>query len=275
MTSHEIYIDGHFIDLSDDFDVALLFQSWFFQEITSITSNRSYTAKIPPTPRNIRAIGYSSFEDIVSDYPYKRHTVDYYRNGFQIIRNGLAVITSIDSNINFTFTWGSIQNFSKLSDDSLQDLDDGTFYAWNSTSALLTTADNFGLYKIDFGKGFTDPQYINPSVRASYILDRVKAKYGIDFNFVDAGKYIVPLLLNNGGACNETESLTEFYNGESIDGLSHPFMVISGNPNAAYFVINNHVDSTSGYSGVAIVCTGKVTFAPAFCYPGETCRYVS
>ena len=67
MTSHEIYIDGHLIDLSDDFDVALLFQSWFFQEITSIASNRSYTAKIPPTPRNILAIGYSSFEEWVDE----------------------------------------------------------------------------------------------------------------------------------------------------------------------------------------------------------------
>lgn len=254
METHEIYIDGQAMDLGNNFDIALLFQSFFFTDIKHIVSNRSYTVKFPPTPGNLKAVGFCASETVSSDFPYKTHTVEYYRNGYRIIQGGLAVVLSIETDIEIAFTWGSIQNTSLLGKDKLSSL---AIESMKITSlTYVTPAQKYGLFKIDFGRG-QNINYMHPSIRASYIMEKVNAKYGLGINLPNIDKYIIPLITKESAAINRTESrrlyFVAFATGTHIPSIQPAY---GSQDNSDYFT----------YSGMEITCHvgGEVTLSPNF-----------
>jgi len=267
MIKHELYIDGLKMDLGDDFDIALLFQSFFFTDLANIVSNRSYNVKFPPTPNNLKTIGFSSLETVVSNFPFVLHNVEYIRNGYRIIKGGIAVVLAIETQIEIAFTWGSIQNFTGLGNDLISTIFDDVFVFMNEQFPFATNSSNYGLFQVDFGKGI-DRSYMNISIKASFLLDKINAKYGLNIDIPNIDKYIIPLTTRNGSMFNYNESLS----GYEVIGSGNSMVIYpKGSPNSSYFTpVMNSIFQT----GIAFKNGGDVTFTPSFYNSVDTFNFL-
>lgn len=84
MIYQELIIDGVSLDLYDDTDITLEITSNVFNDITEITTNRSYTVSLPKTVRNLTLIGNCDKVGTNTDAPYTFHDCEYRRNGVPI-----------------------------------------------------------------------------------------------------------------------------------------------------------------------------------------------
>ena len=87
-----LYIDGQLVDLGYDTKITLNIKSNLLTDVSKITSNNSYTIKLPLTARNRSIIGNVELPTCESDYARKKHRARYFRNGIEIIPNGIAEI---------------------------------------------------------------------------------------------------------------------------------------------------------------------------------------
>lgn len=145
MTDQRLYIDGEFVDLSDDTKFTLSIKSNLFREISDIVSNNTYTVKLPKTVRNQRILGHSDLvQNGGSKYPYAYHTAQYFRNGVQLIRNGRAAVMSVsDEGFEISIVWGLYPAFSKLVDEdkSINELESDAKLLWPSNITIDTYAN--------------------------------------------------------------------------------------------------------------------------------------
>lgn len=114
MIYQELIIDGMSVDIPEDTDITLEITSNIFNDITEITTNRSYTISLPKTVRNLTLLGNCDKVGINSSVPYSFHTCEYRRNGVPIIRNGRATITECKDGISVNIYWGLFPLLEKL-----------------------------------------------------------------------------------------------------------------------------------------------------------------
>lgn len=190
MTIYELYINGILCDLSSDEVVTLLYQSPIFSSLDNIQSNRSYNIGLPPTPTNMRAIGQAARPDVDSDAPYVRLPAALYQDGVPLFTQGFAVVTDIADTINVTLTWGNVDNFQPLFDNSLRDLGPQlkeageNIIVWNENTAILEASatgeyPGVAFWGVDFGMGISNPKYLHPSVLVSSILSAIERQNGV------------------------------------------------------------------------------------------------
>ena len=195
MTTYELYINDILCDLSSDEVITLLYQSPIFSELDSIQSNRSYNIALPPTPTNIRAVGFAERPDVDSDVPYIRNSAALYQDGVPLFTQGFAVVTDISDTINVTLIWGNADNFQPLFDSNLRDLgpqleEVGEEYIdWNENTTILkktTPPDgalprypNVAFWGVDFGMGLSNPKYLHPAIDVWRILYAIQQAHGI------------------------------------------------------------------------------------------------
>jgi hypothetical protein len=143
--TEEIYIDGTLMDLdAGKTNVQLIYQSPVLTDFQSVVSNRTTNVALPLTPNNLRAIGYVGTQ-ADSDFPYKKHTVIYKRDGIQML-TGIATLLSIKaSSISFCFTWGNVKAMEALFNTSLRSLT-----ALGRTKYPATDSDH-AITLIDYG----------------------------------------------------------------------------------------------------------------------------
>lgn len=118
MIYQELIIDGMSVDIPEDTDITLEITSNIFNDITEITTNRSYTISLPKTVRNLTLLGNCDKVGINSSVPYSFHTCEYRRNGVPIIRNGRATITECDDDISVNIYWGLFPLLEKLIEEN-------------------------------------------------------------------------------------------------------------------------------------------------------------
>lgn len=219
MTTYELYINDILCDLSSDEVITLLYQSPIFSKLDSIQSNRSYNIALPPTPTNIRAVGFAERPDVDSDVPYIRNSAALYQDGVPLFTQGFAVVTDISDTINVTLTWGNADNFQPLFDANLRDLtiyipapegaegDWVSYIEWNENTQLLDSTGEepaVAFWGINFGMGLSNPKYLHPSVPVSAILDWIEEYNGVTIDGKDRLAYspnmgpIIPLVSKNG-----------------------------------------------------------------------------
>lgn len=261
MTTYELYIGGALCDLDSNEAVTLRFQSPIFSELDSIQSNRSYNISLPPTPRNMQAIGQAQRVDVNTNVPYTRLSAALYMNGVPLFTKGYAVVTDIADTINVTLTWGNVDNFQPLFDNNLRDLgqemeDLGADHIdWNESSTILdaNTQNKYpgvAFWGVSFGMGLGDPKYIHPSVQVSTILEAIEKQHGIAidgkerlYNGFSSLGLIVPLIGKNGdeesGESENTkcELIPKDQNGYTILSFKatsqHPEYLENGLPNVS------------------------------------------
>lgn len=213
MTTYELYINDILCDPSSDEVITLLYQSPIFSKLDSIQSNRSYNIALPPTPTNIRAVGFAERPDVDSDVPYIRNSAALYQDGVPLFTQGFAVVTDISDTINVTLTWGNADNFQPLFDSNLRDLGPQLEEAgeshidWNENTELLDATGEepaVAFWGINFGMGLSNPKYLHPSVPVSAILEYIEKYNGVTIDGKDRLAYspnmgpIIPLVSKNG-----------------------------------------------------------------------------
>lgn len=233
MTTYELYINGILCDIDSGESITLRYQSPIFSELDSIQSNRSYNISLPLTVNNLRAAGHAQRVDIDSRVPYIKLPAALYMNGVPLFTKGYAVVTDISDTINVTLTWGNVDNFQPLFDNSLRDLgpqleEPGADHIdWNESSRILdaNTGNEYpgvAYWGVNFGAGLGNPKYIHPSVQVSTILEAIEKQHGITIDGKERLAYspnlgpIVPLVGKNGDeVSNEAEAL---YGSPMFDG---------------------------------------------------------
>lgn len=216
MRNDMLFIDGALVDLDDNTKITLNFKSNILTDISKIVSNNSYTIKLPKTVRNQRIIMHADLPSCESEYPRKFHRARYFRNGVEIVPDANAVLISVSDSIEIAMAWGNFTAFSKVIEDgiALNELGNrNDFKLWTENIVFSDYGSEDILFSdIDFGLKDDEMQATyHPSVRATYVLDMIKDKYGLNFVFPEREyafihSLIIPLLTRNGGYANEIDS---------------------------------------------------------------------
>lgn len=115
MIDERLYIDGVLVDIGTDTKITLDIKSNLFRDVSKIVSNNSYTVKLPKTVRNQMIFDHTDLVQANTDYPYLRHTARYFRNGVEVVKDGLASVLAVsDTAIEVGLVWGLYSCFSSL-----------------------------------------------------------------------------------------------------------------------------------------------------------------
>lgn len=176
----EVEIDRKRIDVRPNDQAGYMFTSPIFRDITKIVSNRTTTYKLPKTSNNLTVFGLSNNPEIISDFPYKTHSFEEYRDGLLFISGICTLLKSSEKDLEISVVWGATINLLGLKDLHLRDLkiiNDTNYVDWGGAFAKFlesNTTSTYGFIKIDYGRGLTDFQYMRPAITIQGILDLIK-----------------------------------------------------------------------------------------------------
>lgn len=208
MRDEMLFIDGELVDLDDNTKITLNIKSNLFTDLSKIVSNNSYTIKLPKTVRNQRIIQHADLPACNTDYPRKFHQGRYFRNGVEIVPNAKVALISVSDSIEMAMAWGNIIVLQGIveNDKSLNELIDHDYHIiWEKGVISDYDIDSpFIMSKINMGiRNYDTVNYVHPSVRATWILERISEDNGLFFSFTEKtqafiNKLIVPLLERHG-----------------------------------------------------------------------------
>lgn len=196
--TEEIYIDGVLMDMdAGKTNVQLLFQSPLLTDFQKVTSNRTSSVTLPLTQHNLEAIGYLGTQT-ESDYPYRKHSVVYKRDGVQLLA-GFATLLSVGaSTLTFCFTWGNVKAMETLFATSLRELGGANeeYSVYPPNNALNPSH----VIEVNYGGGRK-----GVGVKVADVLTRIESKCGVtglaelaDANEDGSLKYALALTTRNG-----------------------------------------------------------------------------
>lgn len=216
-----LFIDGELVDLDEDTKITLNIKSNLFTDLSKIVSNNSYTIKLPKTVRNQRIIEHADLPACDTDYPREYHQARYFRNGIEIIPDGKAVLISCGDTLDVALAWGNVSLTKSLTDGdkTLNDLEQSTpnqyYLTWKRAVSDYGTSADFLVADIDMGiRNYDEKNYIHPSVRAPWILERISHDSGITFNFPTSIKsefidrLLIPMTTKTGEREDENNKAT-------------------------------------------------------------------
>lgn len=190
MRTDMLFIDGELVDLDEDTQITLNIKSNLFTDLSKIVSNNSYTIKLPKTVRNQRIIEHADLPACDTDYPREYHQARYFRHGIEIIPDGRAVLVSCADTLDIALTWGNVSLMESITDGdkTLNDLENesssGFFTIWKREISNYDDSSSFILSDMDMGiRNYDEKNYIHPSVRVPWILERITHDSGIAFDW--------------------------------------------------------------------------------------------
>ncbi len=121
MKDERLYIDGQLVDIDDNTKITLDIKSNLFRDVSKMTSNNTYTVKLPKTVRNQMLLKHVDLVQSNDTYAYVMHRARYFRNGVEVIKDGRATILAVtDEAIEISIVWGLFPNFSSLISNGTQ-----------------------------------------------------------------------------------------------------------------------------------------------------------
>lgn len=269
--TEEVYVDNILMDLDNSVNISLSLKSNIFSDISKITSNNSYTIKLPKTYNNRKAFGFADMPSNASDLFRKTRRVRYLRNGIEIIKDGEAHLLGCNDKIEIALTWGYPAVFSSWLKDGkkLQDLQfPNEAIQWGDGS--YKDSDIYRPYF--FSQMSTNnhndntPHYahIHPVVTADAIICWIFENLGIPFLFSNSvkqklKKIVIPLLTANATIINERESESRYAIVSSPDGNVLGYATES--MNLHYVILRYDSMGTGAVHTVGFVMRGKVTYS--------------
>ena len=248
-----LYIDGQLVDLGDGVNITLNYKSNMLTDLSKIVGNNSYTIKLPKTMRNLSIIGMSDVPSVVSSFPREYHECRYFRNGVEIIPNGKAVLMGVGDSIEIVITWGGASALFRLIDEGKKlneftNSNDWVYWTKNASPYGYTGNDNILFSDIDMGiKSESELAALHPCVRSTYVLDLIKAEYGLDITFPSEResfikRLIIPLLTTKGGRIQEMMSMLKMtYESNDNISMTSPYgwvVTEKGQEMTSYFKVN-------------------------------------
>lgn len=274
MRNDLLFIDGELVDLDDSTKITLNYKSNLFTDLSKIVSNNSYTIKLPKTVRNQRVIKHADLPACSTDYPRKYHEARYIRNGVEIIPNGKAVVLSISEVIEVALTWGNFVSLSNLIGEgkTLNELFSEDYVQWDSNIVISEYEKNSGVIVSKINFGFKEEETAvtyHPSVRASHIVERIQAGYGLTFRWPEEkrqviSKLIIPCLYRNGGYANQQERYCKVDIAGSQDSLLFWNKKEEGSKFGEAFQYNFATGSSIIVRSIKVLADGTMVITPNF-----------
>lgn len=274
MRNDLLFIDGELVDLDDSTKITLNIKSNLFTDLSKIVSNNSYTIKLPKTVRNQKVIKHADLPACSTDYPRKYHSARYIRNGVEIIPNGKAVVLSISEVIEVALTWGNFVSLSNLIGEgkTLNELFSEDYVQWDSNIAISDYEKNSGVIVSKINFGFKEEETAvtyHPSVRASHIVERIQAGYGLTFRWPEEkrqviSKLIIPCLYRNGGYANQQERYCKVDIAGSQDSLLFWNKKEEGPKFGEAFQYNFATGSSVLVRSIKVLADGTMVITPNF-----------
>lgn len=151
----ELYINGSFIELSDQSKIGLTIQANTLSDLQTRQGNFSSEFIVPFTPANQQALELSNNINSDTTIPYKLNGVKYLEDGIEIIFDGFAIIKSASAGYSVSIYSGNLDFFSAVGDALLTDLDLSDLDHTYTLANVLASYPNTGGYiysQIDFRK---------------------------------------------------------------------------------------------------------------------------
>ena len=175
----EIYINNKKLDLGGA-KITLNHNSNLLGDISTIKASNSLTVALPKTVNNRGILDLPDVPSYKGKYLRKYNDASYFRNGIKIF-SGFAVLLSSTDKYEIALSWGELSELTTFlaEKDKLNEyLDDGLTVPWD--------AINFGTGIIPFyDNGVNDyaKSPLHPSSNLYVILDKIRLKSGLIFNF--------------------------------------------------------------------------------------------
>lgn len=230
MIHQQLFIDGQLADIADNTEVTLVHESNILNGAASFTSNHSLTIKLPATVRNKAIFYHADLVQSMAGKAYQWHTAEYHRNGVPVITDGkCCILEATPEGFQVSLIWGMkgavdavLGGEGTLADietnaaiefhatpqltpyaTAIQDVTE-VFYAALDTVRHVNIMDTYHM-KVTFAERSWDTNnthgassYLHPSVKMTWLLSKIEAKYGCVFDWGDAmddiGTMIVSLV---------------------------------------------------------------------------------
>lgn len=176
----ELYIDGVKAELSES-GITLLYKSNLLYDISKISSNNSYTIKLPKTTANMALIGGIVYPSSDTSFARIGHSATVIRDGVIIIEDAYAYLLNVGENIEIALTWGNITALSNIleTDMTINQLPDDSYILWTRANSNNVPTANYG-FRID------DPDaWFPPVLSAQYIFDKIVSHFGLKVRLTD------------------------------------------------------------------------------------------
>lgn len=222
----QIFIDGKLADVGDNTEVTLTLNSNILTGAADFKGNNSLTINLPSTVRNRTLFGNADIVQGGGSVPYVFHALDYYRDGVQIVRDGLCrLMNATPDELQIAVVWGIRSAIDALlkADITVNNIETNAAITFNNTPApsLYTDAQSDDVFyaAIDCVRHETDSErmsvlvstgdrqweatgalpasrLMHPSVRVNWILAQLESIFGMSFSWpVDIQAYIDTLIV--------------------------------------------------------------------------------
>ena len=190
---NELFINGKRIDLSENTNIGITFCANNIGELQNRQGNFTNTFKLPFSKANKEILEWSHLQTTSSLMPYKKNKATYIENGIEIISDGVAEISSVDSNYFYINVYsGNLDLIDAIGDLTVGELyKNDTVYDWNLYNNInRRIADDYWVYPLidwraDIDTFFTtstiDVREMLPTAVVHRMFTRLSNKIGFNF----------------------------------------------------------------------------------------------
>ena len=190
---NELFINGRRIDLGENTNIGITFCANNIGELQNRQGNFTNTFKLPFSKANKEILEWSHLQTTSSLMPYKKNKATYIENGIEIISDGVAEISSVDSNYFYINVYsGNLDLIDAIGDLTVGELyANDTVYDWNFLNNRdKRDASDYFIYALidwraDIDTFFTtstiDVREMLPTAVVHRMFTRLSNKIGFNF----------------------------------------------------------------------------------------------
>ncbi|CAB4151415.1 hypothetical protein UFOVP598_18 [uncultured Caudovirales phage] len=208
---NELFINGRRIDLGENTNIGITFCANNIGELQNRQGNFTNTFKLPFSKANKEILEWSHLQTTSSLMPYKKNKATYIENGIEIISDGVAEISSVDSNYFYINVYsGNLDLIDAIGNLTVGELyANDTVYDWNLYNNLnRRDADDYWVYPLidwrkDIDTFFTtstiDVREMLPTAVVHRMFTRLSNKIGFNFtgNYLTSSDHLNMVLTPN------------------------------------------------------------------------------
>ena len=218
---NELFINGKRIDLSENTNIGITFCANNIGELQNRQGNFTNTFKLPFSKANKEILEWSHLQTTSSLMPYKKNKATYIENGIEIISDGVAEISSVDSNYFYINVYsGNLDLIDAIGNLTVGELyKNDTVYDWNLYNNInRRIADDYWVYPLidwraDIDTFFTtstiDVREMLPTAVVHRMFTRLSNKIGFNFtgNYLTSSDHLNMVLTPNSFLIPSSEAI--------------------------------------------------------------------
>ncbi|MDM1548592.1 hypothetical protein HX096_12085 [Empedobacter falsenii] len=190
----ELYLNNQLCDLNQSDPIQYNFQVNDIGDVESRQTTFTNTISLPRTKTNTMILEGLGLVGDTSRLPCQKINASLFEDTIPVIYNGWAVISSTDENYNLNLYSGIVDLFKSIENKNIGtdlDLSDTThdkdlltiFNSFSNEKYRYIIADYNGKSHLTIrGNSYVNIDYLVPSIRCKYLLDKIQETFGFEFN---------------------------------------------------------------------------------------------